>query len=350
MKIPTLFKLKRNVATQRMLWLVLTISFLWNTFAFSEEGGSVSSEGSEVIEAALPAGQENHMKAKRLGNQLNRPSDRIYKLTMRSEVVYKVQTTLGYFSTIDLPQPALKVFSGDQDYFKVEVSERQVLIKPVTDDPDARMNLLVFTESGRLAFEVTTGPPETADFVLDFRLPESDEVLVRNAFERRVEETEHLLRAEYEAKKEGLEDQAKAMAEEKLKSQVADLSRTIEIKRSKTDGTLRINLLSLSQIGSKGYLRFSVDNHGSEIFRPGRILLGAYRARDQRFRKDRREGIVEIPSEYQLPERILPHDTAYGVISFDYRPLAVKEKPFLRIHSEDTARSFEITGFTWFKD
>lgn len=350
MKIPALFKLKRNAAAQRMLWLALMISFLWNTFAYSEEGEDLSSKGSEVIEAAPPAGQENHMKAKRLGNQLNRPSGRIYKLTMRSGVVYELQTAVGYFSTIDLPEPALKVFSGDQDYFKVEVSEKQVLIKPFTDDPDARMNLLVLTESGRLAFEVTMGPPETADFVLDFRLPESDEVLVRNAFEKRVKEAEHLLRAEYEAKKQGLGDQAKAMAEEKLKSQVANLSRTIEIKRSKTDGILQINLLSLSQIGSKGYLRFSVDNNGSEIFRPGRILLGAYRARNQRLRKDRKEGIVEIPSEYQLPERILPQETAYGVVSFDYRPLAVKEKPFLRIHSEGTARSLEITGFAWFKD
>ena len=111
-------------------------------------------------------------------NKLRLSSRNIYKVTMRSGVVYKLQTAIGYVSTIDLPEKALKVFIGDQELFKVGVYETQVILKPVSDEKDARTNLVIVTASGRLAFDVSVGAPDTADFVLDFRLPQEDETLV----------------------------------------------------------------------------------------------------------------------------------------------------------------------------
>ena len=121
---------------------------------------------------------DSNLKERQTFNKLRRSTRNIYKVTMRSGVAYRLQTALGYVSTIDLPEPALKVFVGDQDLFKVEVYERQVLVKPLTDDAEARTNIIIITESGRLAFDVSTGVPETADFVLDYRLPKDDESLV----------------------------------------------------------------------------------------------------------------------------------------------------------------------------
>ena len=115
---------------------------------------------------------EDTLKERQSFNKLRRSTRNIYKVTMRSGVVFKLQTALGYASTIDLPEKALKVFVGDQELFKVGVYEKQIVIKPITDEMDARTNLVIETESGRLTFDVAGGAPETADFVLDFRLPE----------------------------------------------------------------------------------------------------------------------------------------------------------------------------------
>ena len=57
--------------------------------------------------------QAQVLKSRQKENKLKYSSQNIYKVTMRSGVVYRLQTALGYVSTIDLPQKALKVFVGD---------------------------------------------------------------------------------------------------------------------------------------------------------------------------------------------------------------------------------------------
>ncbi len=62
---------------------------------------------------------------RKLFNQKTMPTERISRVKMRKDVVYKLQTALGYVSAIELPEPALKVFVGDQDLFKVGVYENE---------------------------------------------------------------------------------------------------------------------------------------------------------------------------------------------------------------------------------
>ena len=174
--------------------------------------------GDEKNENQIDPEKTDHasLAARAKFNKLSRNTPQIYKATMRSNVVYRLQTALGYVSTLDLPEPALKVFVGDQELFKVGVYEREVLIKPITDDPDARTNLTVMTQSGRLTFDVTVGPANTADFVIDFRLPQ-DDVLVENAFEKALQEKKMVIKTEYEEKEKKLEEKAKTLANTKLK-------------------------------------------------------------------------------------------------------------------------------------
>ena len=47
------------------------------------------------------------LKSRQDFNKLRLSSRNIYKVTMRSGVVYKLQTAIGYVSTIDLPEKAL---------------------------------------------------------------------------------------------------------------------------------------------------------------------------------------------------------------------------------------------------
>ena len=55
---------------------------------------------------------DSDLKERQTFNKLRRSTKNIYKVTMRSGVAYRLQTALGYVSTIDLPEPALKVFVG----------------------------------------------------------------------------------------------------------------------------------------------------------------------------------------------------------------------------------------------
>jgi hypothetical protein len=234
----------------------------------------------------------------------------------------------------------------------VEVYEKQVLIKPITDEPDAKTNLIIVTESGRLAFDVSVGQPETADFVLDFRLPEEDESLVKNAFDKKVEEQVSQIEQAYQEKEEKLDEKAEELAGEKLREKVASGVETISLKASQSSGEVQVNLLSLSRMADKAYLRFSVLNYSKTDYEPLLVMVGAVEYERKLFKK-RETGLIEFPSAFELPKAILPDSYVYGVLVFDYRILGKGQHPFFRILEdvEDSrnARNIEIKGFGWFE-
>lgn len=317
-------------------------------------GGIVHAESTDKLPEAgaqAPEKREDLVKTRQSFNKLKRSTRNIYKVTMRSTVAFRLQTALGYISTIDLPEKALKVFVGDQELFKVEVYERQVLVKPITDEQDARTNLVIVTQSGRLAFDVTVGVPETADFVLDFRLPQDDELLVKNAFDEKVDQKVRELEKTYEEKKEKLDQSAEKLSEEKIKEKVATGVKTVELKKSEGKGDVQVNLLSLSQVGAKSYLRFSVLNYSKTPYKPLKAMIGML-TYEKKLLRNKEAGLIEIPSELQLPPVIKPDTYEYGVIAFDYRALGKAEKPVFRILEDaqgDGARNIEIKGFGWFE-
>ena len=304
------------------------------------------------LNAEKTASLKEPLKERQMFNKLRRSTQNIYKVTMRSSVAYRLQTALGYVSTIDLPEPALKVFAGDQDLFKVEVYERQVLIKPITDEADAKSNLIIVTQSGRLAFDVSVGDPETADFVLDFRLPEEDEALVKNAFEKKVEEKVSKIERAYKAKEEKLDEKAEELAGEKLREKVAAGVETIGLKASGSDGEVQVNLLSLSRMAEKAYLRFSVLNYSKADYTPLLSMVGALEY-ERKLLKKRETGIIEFPSTLEIAKVIHPDSYVYGVLVFDYRVLGKGQEPVFRIFEDAqdsrTARNIEIKGFGWFE-
>lgn len=293
---------------------------------------------------------ETILKERQHFNKLKRSTRNIYKVTMRSGVVFKLQTALGYVSTVDLPEKALKVFVGDQELFKVGVYEKQVLIKPITDEMDARTNLVIVTDSGRLTFDVSVGGPETADFVVDFRLPEEDEALVQNAFQQKVDQKTKELEKDFKAKEEKLGEKAQTLSEEKFKAQMAAGITTIPLKVSAAKDKVQLNLLSLSRSQNKVYLRFSILNYSQAPYRVSKVVLGAF-SEERKGLKKEKSGIAEFQSELTLPSVINPDSYEYGVLVIDYRPLGKNEKPVFKV-TEDagldkTPRNFEVTGFKW---
>ncbi len=292
--------------------------------------------------------QAQVLKTRQKENKLKYSSQNIYKVTMRSGVVYRLQTALGYVSTIDLPQKALKVFVGDQDLFKVGVYETQVLIKPLTDEVDARSNLVIVTEDGRLAFDISVGAPETADFVMDFRLPQDDEALVVNAFDKKVKEKDKQLEKKYQEKEEKLNEKAKEIAEEKIKEQVAGEVQNIPLKESSSNDGVQVNLLSLSQVGGKAYLKFSVLNYSKTPYRVERVLIGGL-ARSKNPLKKTVDSISDFAADVSLQEIIGPDSYVYGLAIFDVRSLTAGQKSLFRMTEKEGQRSIQLNNFNWFK-
>jgi type IV secretory pathway VirB9-like protein len=299
-------------------------------------------------QAETSQNEGSDIKTRQHFNKLRRTSENIYKITMRTGVVYRLQTALGYVSTIDLPEKALKVFVGDQELFKVEVYEKQVLIKPITDEADAKSNLVIVTDSGRLAFDVSVGPPSSADFVLDFRLPQDDSMLVRNAFEEKVQEKAKQLENKYQEKEKQLNDKATKMADEKLKEDISSAVKSIPLKASQVVDGLQVNLLSLSQVGDKAYLRFSILNYSKNSYRVLKGMVGAI-TEERKFLKKKETGFVEFPSDLKIQDVIQPDSYVYGLLSFEYKVLGKKEKPVFRLLDDGGTRNIEMKDFKWFE-
>ena len=329
-----------------------TLLFAWVLTLFLTPVLGFAEDAKPEPEGKLVETPDSNLKERQAFNKLRRSTRNIYKVTMRSGVAYRLQTALGYVSTIDLPEPALKVFVGDQDLFKVEVYERQVLVKPVTDDAEARSNIIIITESGRLAFDVSTGAPETADFVLDYRLPKDDESLVQNAFEKKVEEKAAVIKEDYQQKEAKLEEKAEKLSEDKLKEKVASGVQSFALKGSEAKGEVQVNLLSLSRMADKGYLRFSILNYSKVPYKLLKVSVGAIEY-ERKLLKNQESGNIEFPSELEISKVIQPDSYVYGVIVFDYRVLGKGQKPVLRVFEDalepGSARDIELKGFRWFE-
>ena len=303
-----------------------------------------------VIEKSINKTAKNETifnEARKKFNKLSRGGKRIYSVPMRPNVVYRLQTALGFVSTIDLPEPALKVFVGDGELFRVEVYEKEILIKPITYYEDARTNLTVFTESGRLAFDVTVGSPDTADFVLDFRALQSD-VFVEGAFKKAVEKESSAVKEEYEKRKDDLDSEAEKLAQEKLKEEVLKSSDSVDLNAHKETGDVRVNLISLSRIGDKSYLRFGIRNLSKFTYTVSRVTVGieSYETKNLGFSKEP-QGITELPSSLEIENSVKPDEYVYGVAVFDARALGKSERPVFFVFEENGSRHFKLRGFKW---
>lgn len=273
-------------------------------------------------------------------NKRTRTSPNIYKVTAKTGVAFRIQTAVGYTTTIDLPEEAMKVFVGDADLFKVEVYDRQVLIKPMTEFEDARTNVTLYTPSGRLTFDVTVGSPDTADFVLDFRYPE-DDVMVQNEFKAKLEAEKAQLQTAFLEKKKKQDDQVRELAEKKFEDGIKNGAFTKNLNRSvKRDG-VKLKLLSLVEVGDMSYLRFSISNDTTRDYAVERIVAGKETVRWSWFHL-RRDGFVPVDISENIARIIPPNSHRYGLLSFEKISLRKNERFLLRLFEQGNDRPLEI--------
>ncbi len=269
-------------------------------------------------------------------------STSIHKLTAKTGVVYKVQTAVGFVTTIELPSEALKVFAGDQDLFQVEVYGSEVIIKPATDYADTKSNLTIYTEKTRLSFDLSVGAPETADFVLDFRYP-TDESLVDNLFRRKLNDKKMELEASYQEKLKIEDERVQVLSYKRFEEA---LKKKAEIKRfsriSARNNDVELNLLSLSEIGDRFYLRFSITNYAHNDYSLERVVLGKeiFKRNGLGMSKD---GFIPVDFGSNIDKTIPKGTQGFGLVSFNKVALNMNEKMVLRLYETGKTDPLEIS-------
>ncbi|MBI4972092.1 MAG: TrbG/VirB9 family P-type conjugative transfer protein [Candidatus Omnitrophica bacterium] len=335
---------------KKILILIPTMSLAFNTLLFAQESRANDPSFLTTSVSSSDTGTKNDAKMqqeRKKFNQTTKEKNRIYEVPLRNDVVFKLQTALGYVSTIELPEPALKVFVGDQNLFKVGVYDKEVLVKPITEFEDARTNLQITTENHRLSFDVSVGPGETADFILDFKQAGED-VIAENLIQKKVDEKTREKEDALDARQKNLEEEAKTLAKAKFKEEILKGGESIPLKEHSELGDVRANLISLSRIGDKAYLKFGLRNLSSSPYKISRVVLGyeTYEKTKLGFGKESK-GVSEIDSELDIKNPVASSDYVYGVLSFDLKALDKHQKPVFLVFEEDGKRNFRISGFKW---
>ena len=274
-------------------------------------------------------------------NKLSKNAPSIYKLTAKTGVVYKLQTAVGFITTIELPDEALKIFVGDQDLFVVETYGSQVIIKPATDYASARSNLTIYTEGTRLSFDVSVGAPETADFVLDFRYP-TDEAMVDNEFRRRINEKTAQLEAGFQGELKKQDEKVKMLSVARFEEALKAGAKIKRFNISKRQGGLQFSLVSLSEIGPKYYLRINIANRSRTDYSIERIVLGKETFKRSGFGVTK-EGFLPIDFNENVDSDVPKGTDRYSLISFDKIVLNQNEKLVLRIYEKDKTDPIEFS-------
>ncbi|MBI4397804.1 MAG: hypothetical protein HY586_01610 [Candidatus Omnitrophica bacterium] len=292
----------------------------------------------EISEMSSPLAKRRDL------NQKTGESPNVYEVEMKPKSVRTIQTAPDYFTIINLPEPALNVYVGNQSLFKVEVYERQVLIKPITGAELAQTNLHIETRSGRFTFQVTVGPPETAEYIVDAVLGEE---LIEGQAEAIVKEKETQLLDQYQKKELEFEKRVEEKADQKLMEQLMEENESRNLKSSRSKGNVQINLLSLSRIAERIYLKFSILNFSNTSYKVLKIVLASQKQKGW-FHKDR-EDFRELQTQSNAPSEIKPGEYVYGVLSTAATEFDQGQGPVFLIFEESGSRNIEISGFPWLK-
>lgn len=204
------------------------------------------------------------LKERQEKNKLSEPSLTISELNMHPDALYEAQLAVGYVTTVILPETPLKIFLGDQQLFKAEIYDQYVAVKPATEWLDAKSNLAIFTENGRLALDLSVGPWDTADLLLDFS--KLNFKSMQEIVEAEKWKTIRALQEHYEKKETQLKEDIQAQFKDEFKQAVLKRTESYAYDRENWDDGVLLKLLKLSHVGDKTYLQFYIKYSWSAPF------------------------------------------------------------------------------------
>lgn len=190
----------------------------------------------------------------------------IHKLPIKSGVIYKLNTALGYVSVITLPTIPLDVATGNTAAFSEQVVGRQIFIKPITYDTNTTSNLEIFTKFGLINILLRIKNAKLVTYNLNLANTLKN-VFVGNYIKNKIDHLRKKLFQKYNSKLALLNINRTHV--EKEKKEVMNL--ILLINRLKINKTVRkdgiiLTVISISHIKNFYYLEYQITNNNRPFF------------------------------------------------------------------------------------
>ncbi len=190
----------------------------------------------------------------------------IHKLEIKSGVIYKLNTALGYVSVITLPAIPLDVALGNTGAFSEQVVGRQIFIKPITYNAGATSNLEIFTKYGLINILLRIKNAKLVTYNLNLANTLKN-VFASNYIESKIDKLKTALLQKYKSKFAILNEKGlKLKKEKKDVINLILLINRLKINKISRKYGLTLTVVSISHIKRVYYLEYQITNNDNKPF------------------------------------------------------------------------------------
>ena len=185
---------------------------------------------------------------------------RVHKLAINKNIVYKLNTTYGFISVITLPVIPLNVAIGNSSAYAFNVLGKQIFVKPLSYDKKVSTNMEILTKYGLLNILIKITNKKAVAFDLNLANPDSG-IFYKNYIVEKLRVLKSKLQNQYITKYKTITAIKKQVAANKLYVQKLILSinkKKIDISSNKAGVSFIV--LYTSKIGDKYYIRYMISN------------------------------------------------------------------------------------------
>lgn len=272
----------------------------------------------------------------------------IHKLRIKTGIVYKLNTALGYVSVITLPVIPLDVALGNTGAFSEQIVGKQIFIKPITYDKSETSNMEIFTKYGLINVLLRIRSAKSVTYNLDLADTVGN-VFAANYIKNKIDKLKSSLYKEWTLKMHSVnEKMAKLKAEKKQVMDLILLINRTEINKSVSKDGITLTVISISRIKNIYYLQYQITNNTIHSFFVRNVYLYA-KYGGNFFNGYKPDKLREIGIINQTPHNLkfMPYKTIRNVIVFRKRKLGgsgnnindlklsfhlIVEKKFVRIN------------------
>ncbi|MHB1680440.1 MAG: hypothetical protein ACYCTB_08055 [bacterium] len=190
----------------------------------------------------------------------------IHRLPIKSNIIYKLNTALGYVSIITLPCIPLNVAMGSASDFSEQIIGRQIFIKPITYNNKIKTNLEILTKYGLINILLKITKPEYVTYNLNLT-QRINNIFIVNYIKAKIKKEKETLNQKYNKKFNMLKKEQLSIKKQKkeIMNLVLAVNR-IKINKKIREKGLVLTIISLSRIGQFFYLQYQITNTTNSKF------------------------------------------------------------------------------------
>ena len=239
--------------------------------------------------------------------------NRVHKLAINNNIVYKLNTAYGYISVITLPVMPLNIAIGNSAAYAYNVLGNQIFVKPLSYDKKISTNMEILTKYGLLNVLIKITSKKDAAFNLNLARTGSG-MFYKNYIEHKLHVLKTKLKNQYLLKYKSISEMKKRVAANKLYVEKLILSINKEkVNASANKKNVSFTVIYKSRIGHKYYLRYMISNstdnyvilHDLYLYDTGSSWYGA---------SSKKESIILNPP---ASLKLMPREVYKGVIVYN---------------------------------